>query len=438
MGSTITEKIVSRALGRRVVAGELVSALPVDKLYFNEVIGPPAILNFQKDFGDVFQEAGKKMKVFDPARVAFMPDHTVPSCSIMVSSGIKLMADFAKQQGLMMYKEGDGIEHTIASEEGFVLPGEIAVATDSHTCTQGALGALAFGIGTTEGENLLATGELYSFTVPETVGFHVSGALHRGVYPKDLVLHVLGLMGEGGCSKRVAEYAGPTIDTMEMDGRFTMCNLSVEMSARTAIINPDETTMRYVDSALESGHRSMSADERSAIARSDPDASYSQTVEVDASAVEPTVSLPHSPANARPVSQVNDPINVVFLGSCANARQSDLTVAAKILKGRKVHKDTNLIVIPASRKVYNWAMGNGVLNTIAESGANIESSNCGPCFGKHMGILAPGDRCLSTSNRNYKGRMGSPDAFIYLGSPAVAAATAIEGRVADPRPYLGE
>ena len=191
-----------------------------------------------------------------------MPDHTVPSCSIMVSTGIKLMADFAKQQGIEMYKEGDGIEHTIASEEGFVLPGEITVATDSHTCTQGALGALAFGIGTTEGENLLATGELYSFTVPETVRFVVRGNLQRGVYPKDLVLHVLGRMGEGGCSKRVAEYVGPTIDSMEMDGRFTICNLSVEMSARTAIVNPDATTMAYVDSALQGRGTKISPDER--------------------------------------------------------------------------------------------------------------------------------------------------------------------------------
>jgi 3-isopropylmalate/(R)-2-methylmalate dehydratase large subunit len=438
MGSTITEKIVSRAVGRKVRAGELIEALPVDKLYFNEVIGPPAILNFQRDFADVYQDAGKRMKVFDPMRVAFMPDHTVPSCSIMVSTGIKLMADFAKQQQITMYKEGDGIEHTIASEEGFVLPGEIAVATDSHTCTQGALGALAFGIGTTEGENLLATGELYSFTVPETVRFTVTGELQRGVYPKDLVLHVLGLMGEGGCSKRVAEYEGPTISSMEMDGRFTICNLSVEMSARTAIISPDETTMAYVNGAIAGRGGAMTSEQSSMIVGSDDDASYSQMVAVDASAIEPTVSLPHSPANAKPVSQVSDPINVVFLGSCANARRSDLTVAAKILKGRKVHPDTNLIVIPASRKVYNWAMDNGILNTIAQSGANIESSNCGPCFGKHMGILAPGDRCLSTSNRNYKGRMGSPEAFIYLASPAVAAATAIEGRIADPRRYLGD
>ena len=438
MGHTITEKIVSRAIGKKVSAGDLVDALPVDKLYFNEVIGPPAILNFQKDFADVFQETGKKMKVFDPMRVAFMPDHTVPSCSIMVSSGIKLMSNFAKDQGITMYKEGDGIEHTIASEEGFVLPGEIAVATDSHTCTQGALGALSFGIGTTEAENLLATGELYSFTVPETIRFHVDGKLQPGVYAKDLVLHVLGLMGEGGASKKVAEYGGPTIDSLEMDGRFTICNLSVEMSARTAIINPDSTTMAYVENALRGRGASLTPDQSGAIAKSDTDASYSKTVKIDAAAIEPTVSLPHSPANAKPVSQVNDAINVVFLGSCANARKSDLVVAAKILKGRKVHRDTNLIVIPASRKVYNWAMENGILATIAESGANIESSNCGPCFGKHMGILAPGDRCFSTSNRNYKGRMGSPEAFIYLGSPAVAAATAVEGHIADPRKYLGD
>ncbi len=435
-GATITEKIVSRAVGRKVKAGDLIEALPVDKLYFNEVIGPPAILNFEKDFEDVYNESGKKMQVFNPSRIAFMPDHTVPSCSIMVSQGIRLMSDFAKDQGIAMYKEGDGIEHTIASEEAFVLPGEIAVATDSHTCTQGALGALAFGIGTTEAENLLATGELYSFTVPETIRFKVSGKFQRGVYAKDLVLHILGMMGEGGASKRVAEYTGPTIDSLDMEGRFTICNLSVEMSARTAIINPDDKTLVYVNDALARRKATMTDEIRGMMARSDPDAGFARSVDVDASKVEPTVSLPHSPANTKPVSQVTDPIDMVFLGSCANAREADLTIAAKILKGRKVSPNTNLLVIPASRRVYNWAMDSGLLKIFADAGANIESSNCGPCFGKHMGILAPGDRCLSTSNRNYKGRMGSPEAFIYLGSPAVAAATAIEGRIADPRKYL--
>ena len=435
-GSTITEKIVSRASGKKAKAGDLFEALPVDKLYFNEVIGPPAILNFERDFADVYTESGKKMQVFNPSRIAFMPDHTVPSCSIKVSQGIRLMADFAKDQGIAMYKEGDGIEHTIASEEAFVLPGEIAVATDSHTCTQGALGALAFGIGTTEGENLLATGELYSFTVPETIRFKVSGKFQKGVYAKDLVLHVLGMMGEGGASKRVAEYSGPTIDSLDMEGRFTICNLSVEMSARTAIINPDDKTLAYVNEALARRQMTMTDEIRGMIASSDPDAVYAKSVDVDASTVEPTVSLPHSPANAKPVSEVSDHIDTVFLGSCANAREADLIIAAKIMKGRKVAQSTNLLVIPASRRVYNWAMDNGLLKVFADSGANIESSNCGPCFGKHMGILAPGDRCLSTSNRNYKGRMGSPEAFIYLGSPAVAAATAIEGRIADPRKYL--
>jgi len=435
-GSTITEKIVSRASGKKAKAGDLFEALPVDKLYFNEVIAPPAILNFERDFADVYTESGKKMQVFNPSRIAFMPDHTVPSCSIKVSQGIRLMANFAKDQGIAMYKEGDGIEHTIASEEAFVLPGEIAVATDSHTCTQGALGALAFGIGTTEGENLLATGELYSFTVPETIRFNVSGKFQKGVYAKDLVLHVLGMMGEGGASKRVAEYSGPTIDSLDMEGRFTICNLSVEMSARTAIINPDDKTLAYVNEALARRQMTMTDEIRGMIASSDPDAVYAKSVDVDASTVEPTVSLPHSPANAKPVTEVSDHIDTVFLGSCANAREADLTIAAKIMKGRKVSPNTNLLVIPASRRVYNWAMDNGLLKVFADSGANIESSNCGPCFGKHMGILAPGDRCLSTSNRNYKGRMGSPEAFIYLGSPAVAAATAIEGRIADPRKYL--
>jgi 3-isopropylmalate/(R)-2-methylmalate dehydratase large subunit len=437
MGYTITEKIASRASGKRVVAGEVLEALPVDKLYFNEVIGPPAILNYKRDFAEVYAEAGKRMKVFDASRVAFMPDHTVPSCSVMVSSGVRVMSEFAREQGIAMYKEGDGIEHTIASEEGFVLPGEIAVATDSHTCTQGALGALAFGIGTTEAEHLLATGELYSFTVPETVRFELRGELQRGVYPKDLILHILGLMGEGGCSKRVAEYTGPTVEAMDMDGRFTMCNLSVEMSARTAVINPDEKTISHVVRALEAKGLAFGAEEKRRIMVSDPDAQFAETVSVSASEVEPTVSLPHSPANAKPVGEVSDEINVVFIGSCANARKSDLVEAARVLRGRRVHPSVSLTVIPASRKVYNWAMSNGLLSVFAEAGANIESSNCGPCFGKHMGVLAAGDRCLSTSNRNYKGRMGSPEAFIYLGSPALAAATAIEGRVADPRKYLG-
>ncbi len=444
-GQTVVEKIVSRAVGKRVSAGELIGVLPVDKLYFNEVIAPPAIANFKHDFDPVFDEVSEKKKqgiprkVFDPSRVCFIPDHTVPSCSVMVAKGVNMMKEFASEQGIKMYKEGDGIEHTVVTEEGFVRPGEICVATDSHTDTVGAVGALGFGIGTTEAEYALALGEIYDFFVPETYKFEIRGDFKPGSSAKDLILLVLGTLKEGGCSKRVAEYTGDTIRRMGMDGRFTMCNMSVEMSARTAIVNPDQVTLDFMQDIVrrhgELGAELEESMKKVNLARSDENAEYSAKMEMDAGEIEPQIALPHSPANVKPASEVNDEVNVVFIGSCTNARHSDLLEAARVIKGHKVNKNVNLLVIPASRLVYNWAMNEGVLKIFADAGANIESSNCGPCFGKHMGVLAPGDHCVSTSNRNYKGRMGSPEAFIYLASPATAAATAIEGKVADPRRY---
>lgn len=457
---TIIEKIVSRAVGRTVQAGELIDVLPIDKLYFNEVIAPPAIINFQEDFKNTFADAAResrnkksgeiavwdkdgkiKLRVFDPARVCFIPDHTVPSCSVKVAQGVNLMKQFAEDQGIRMYKEGDGIEHTVVTEEGFVRPGEVVVATDSHTDTVGAIGALGFGIGTTEAEYALATGEIYDFFVPDTYKFLVSGDFRPGVSAKDLILTILGTVKEGGCSKKVAEYSGDTVSRMGMDGRFTMCNMSVEMSARTGIVNPDEITSEFIrDTVMR--HPELAGELSSKLetgtissVRSDDGASYASVMELDAAEIEPQVALPHSPANAKPASELSDEVNVVFIGSCTNARHTDLIEAAKIMKGRKVHPNVNLIVIPASRLVYNWAMSEGVLKVFADAGANIESANCGPCFGKHMGVLSPGDRCLSTSNRNYKGRMGSPEAMIYLSSPATAAASAIEGKITDPRRY---
>jgi len=459
MQQTIVEKIVSRAVGRKVEAGEHINVLPIDKLYFNEVIAPPAIINFQDDFQEVFDDAAKsssdksgeiavwneggkaKLKVFDPARVCFIPDHTVPSCSVKVAQGVNLMKQFASDQGIKMFKEGDGIEHTVVTEEGFIRPGEVVVATDSHTDTVGAIGALGFGIGTTEAEYALATGEIYDFFVPETYKFEISGDFRPGVSAKDLILTILGTVKEGGCSKKVAEYSGDTISRMGMDGRFTMCNMSVEMSARTGIVNPDEVTSEFMHD-LVARHPELSEELSAKIAsggltevKSDRGAAYASVMDLEANKIEPQVALPHSPANAKPTSEVSDELNVVFIGSCTNARHTDLVEAARILKGRKVHRDINLLVIPASRLVYNWAMDQGILKIFADAGANIESSNCGPCFGKHMGVLSPGDRCLSTSNRNYKGRMGSPEASIYLSSPATAAASAIEGKITDPRRY---
>jgi 3-isopropylmalate/(R)-2-methylmalate dehydratase large subunit len=456
---TIVEKIVSRAVGREVRAGEHIDILPIDKLYFNEVIAPPAIVNFRTDFDPLFEEVAarkssgdsqkeivvfkekekKRIRVFDPNRVCFIPDHTVPSCSVKVAQGVNLMKEFARDQGIKMYKEGDGIEHTVVTEEGFVKPSEVVVATDSHTDTVGAIGALGFGIGTTEAEYALALGEIYDFYVPETYRFEVRGEFPQGVSAKDLILHVLGALKEGGCSKRIAEFGGETIQNMGMDGRFTICNMSVEMSARSAIVNPDRVTLEFMKEIVmrhpELADELAESMKRINLVQSDPDAEYASKMEIDAQSLVPQISLPHSPSNARPASEVDDEVNVVFIGSCTNARHSDLMEAARILKGRKVHRNVNLIVIPASRLVYNWAMTEGLLKIFADAGANIESSNCGPCFGKHMGVLSAGDRCVSTSNRNYKGRMGSPDAFIYLASPATAAACAIEGRIADPRRY---
>ena len=452
-GQTIVEKIVSRATKKQARAGDLVEVLPIDKLYFNEVIAPPALVNFKDDFETIFEEVGRsqkeivvhtqagksRMKVFDPKRVCFIPDHTVPSCSVKVAQGVKLMKEFAADQGIKMYKEGDGIEHTVVTEEGFVRPGEIVVATDSHTDTVGAIGALGFGIGTTEAEYALALGEIYDFFVPDTYKFEISGQFHPGVSAKDLILKILGTLKEGGCSKKIAEYTGETMRKMGMDGRFTMCNMSVEMSARTAIVEPDQVTLDFMQDIVKR-HPELSEELKESMKnvktmQSDSDANYASTMELKAQEIIPQVALPHSPANVKPVSETNDEINQVFIGSCTNARPSDLIEAARVIKGRKVHRNVNLLVIPASRLTYNWAMSEGILKIFADAGGNIESSNCGPCFGKHMGVLSPDDRCLSTSNRNYKGRMGSPEAFIYLSSPATAAATAIEGKLTDPRKY---
>lgn len=437
MGRTITEKIVGNSTGTDVCAGDFIEALPLDHVYFNEVIGPPSLIGFEREFGQTFRELGRQLAVFDSNRVTMFPDHTIPSSSEKVSEGIELMKRFSSEQGIRMFKQGDGIEHTVASEKGIVKPGDIVVATDSHTCTQGALGALAFGIGTREAEYAIVNGELYSFTVPETIRFNINGTLGRGVFAKDLILHILGMMGEGGCSGRMAEFGGSTVEGLDMDGRFTMCNLCVEMGARSGIVNPDSRTIDYSTGALASEGKAWSQEDGMKVMKSDSDAAYSRVMDIAAGDVEPTVAVPHSPANGRPVGEVDDEIDTVFIGSCANARMDDLKVAASILKGRKVHPSVNLIVIPASRRIYNWALESGVLGILAAAGANIESSNCGPCFGKHMGVLSAGQRCLSTSNRNYRGRMGSEKAFIYLASPAVAAASAIEGRITDPRLYLG-
>jgi 3-isopropylmalate/(R)-2-methylmalate dehydratase large subunit len=410
------------------------------------VIGPPAIKGFLENFDDLFKKYDKPSQVFDPRRVFFIPDHSVPAYSVPVAEGIDLMEEFGRERGIKTYKEGDGIEHVVLIEDGHIVPWDIVLGTDSHTDTNGALGALAFGVGTTEGFYAMATGHIYDFIVPESIRFELIGTLPKGVYSKDVILHIIGKMGAGGCSKRVAEFTGETVHTMSMDARTTMCNMAVEMSARTGIMAYDQTLAKYL------GNRAQWPVEA---IDSDPDANYAESMTIDVSALEPCVAFPHKPANVTPISRLqemidrsqkeptpdfcpvdSDRITDAFLGACTNARYEDLVAGAEVLRGHKVHPEVNLIVIPASRNVYERTMDEGILQVFIKAGANVESSNCGPCFGSHMGVVSRKARMISSSNRNYRGRMGSPEARIFLASPATVIASAIEGKIADPRKYL--
>jgi 3-isopropylmalate/(R)-2-methylmalate dehydratase large subunit len=446
MGQTMVEKIISRHVGRSVRPGELIERLPIGKLFFNDVIGPPAILTLQRLFGETFKKHGKPVRVFDPRRVFMLPDHSIPAYSVEVAEGVDLMESFGRDCGVKVYREGDGIEHVVLIEDGHIVPWDIVLGTDSHTCTNGAMGALAFGVGTTDGAYALATGHIYDFVVPETFRFELTGGFQNGVYAKDLILHIIGTVGAGGCSRRVAEFVGEGVRRMPMDARTTICNMAVEMSGRTGIMPTDETLLGYL-----TGRAQWPAEPLV----SDPDAMFASRMAVDLSALEPMVAFPHKPANAVPFSRIpemmkksqaqpgpdlpavaSDRITDAFVGACTNGRYDDLVEVAKVLKGNRVHQDVSLVVIPASRKVYERAMDEGILQVIIKAGANVESSNCGPCFGSHMGVLSRNAQMISSSNRNYQGRMGSRDARIFLASPATVAASAVEGRLADPRKYV--
>ncbi len=442
----MVEKIISRQVGRNVYAGEKIDRLPITKLFFNDVIGPPVVRGFEENFSDLFQKYHTPAQVFDPTRVFFLPDHSVPAYSVSVAEGIDIMEEFAKPRGIKMYKEGDGIEHVVLMEDGHIVPWDIVLGTDSHTDTNGAMGALAFGVGTTEGFYAMGTGHIYDFTVPESVQFELTGTLPKGVHSKDIILHIIGKMGVGGCSKRVAEFTGDGVRNLSMDARTTICNMAVEMSARTAIMAYDEILAGYLE-----GRAQWPVDP----IESDADAAYADTMTIDVSSLEPCVAFPHKPGNVTTISRVpemiersqkaptpdfcaveSDAITDAFLGACTNGRYEDLVVGAEVLRGHAVHPDVNLIVIPASRKVYERAMDEGILQVFLKAGANVESSNCGPCFGSHMGVISHKSRMISSSNRNYQGRMGSPDARIFLASPATVVASAIEGKIADPRKYV--
>ncbi len=365
-------------------------------------------------------------RVWDSRRIVIVFDHLVPASSVRAAELQKIMRDFAGEQGIRSFYDAGrgGICHQVMPERGHVRPGELVVGADSHTCTYGALGAFATGIGATDMAAVFATGSLW-FRVPAAIRVNVTGALPRYVTPKDLILSVTGMIGADGATYKALEFTGPTVRDISVDGRLTMCNMAVEMGAKVGIVPPDEKTLDYVKQRTDRPFKPV---------RSDPDAEYEETVEIDVAKLEPQVACPPNVDNVKPVSEVGRVrIDQAFLGSCTNGRLEDLRVAAEMLKGRRVKDGVRLIVAPASQDIFLQAAREGLLETFVEAGALVCNPNCGPCLGGHMGLLAPGEVCVSSSNRNFVGRMGSPEAQVYLASPATVAASALTGEITDPR-----
>ncbi len=416
MGMTITEKIIAAHAGTdRVSPGDLVMA-SVDVALANDITAPIAIDRFRKS------GAGR---VFDKSRVLLVPDHFVPNKDIQSAMQVKLLREFAREQELTHFFDGgeSGVEHALLPEKGLVLPGDIVVGADSHTCTYGGLGAFATGMGSTDIAGAMVTGQVW-LKVPESIRFVYRGDLNPWVEGKDLILYTIGDIGVDGALYRSMEITGPTIAALPMAGRLTMANMAIEAGAKNGIIAPDRVTDTYVAKRAVREYRFYA---------SDPDAHYVDVREYDVSGIEPQVAFPHLPENTRPIRDVGTvPIDQVVIGSCTNGRIEDMRSAAAILKGNTVAPGTRLIVIPVTPAVYRSALDEGLFDIFLTAGAIISPPTCGPCLGGHMGILAKGERAVATTNRNFVGRMGHPESEVYLANPAVAAASAILGRIAGP------
>lgn len=414
---TITEKIFAAHAGLdEVKAGDLITA-KVDVTLANDITGPVAIKEFRKIGVD---------KVFDKERVMFVPDHFVPNKDIKSAEQVKMIREFAREQGLTNFFEVGrmGIEHALLPEKGLVTAGDLVIGADSHTCTYGALGAFSTGVGSTDLACAMASGETW-FKVPSAIKVEYSGKLNKWVSAKDLVLHLIGDIGVDGALYKTIEVGGNVIEEMDMDGRFTFCNMAIEAGGKNGIIVPDKITEEYLK------NRSVRTPK---FYTSDADASYERVIKYDVSEIELTVAFPHLPENTKPISQVGDiKIDQSVIGSCTNGRLSDLKITAEILKGRKVHPDVRLIVFPGTQKIYLDAIEKGYVQTIVEAGGAVSTPTCGPCLGGHAGILAAGERAISTTNRNFVGRMGHVDSEVYLASPAVAAASAVTGKISSPK-----
>lgn len=418
MGMTMTQKILAAHAGLDAVeAGQLIEA-KLDVVMANDITGPMAVPVF-KQMAD---------KVFDKDKVVLVPDHFTPNKDIKSAENSKSIREFSREQGLTHYYEVGqmGIEHAILPEKGITVAGECIIGADSHTCTYGALGAFSTGVGTTDIATGMATGELW-FKVPGAIKFVLTGKPSRYVSGKDIIIHIIGRIGVDGALYKSMEFTGDGIANLTMDDRFTMANMAIEAGAKNGIFPVDALAEAYIKEHSAKPYKIYEADE---------DAVYDEVVEVDLSKVRPTVAFPHLPGNAKTIDEIEamEPIKIdqVVIGSCTNGRMEDMRRAAAILKGKKVHPDVRVMVIPGTQKIYKECIKEGLVDIFIDAGCAFNTPSCGPCMGGHMGVLAAGEKCVSTTNRNFVGRMGHVDSLIYLASPETAAASAVAGCIANP------
>ena len=412
---TMAEKILAAHAGLdEVKPGQLIEC-DLDLVLANDVTAPLAIKT-AREITDA---------VFDADKIALVPDHYAPNKDIKSAEQAKIVREFAREQGISHYYEVGcmGVEHALLPEQGVVGPGDLIIGADSHTCTYGALGAFSTGVGSTDAGVGMAVGKAW-FKVPETVLIKVDGALAAGVTGKDVILHIIGMIGVDGALYKAIEFVGGAIEGLSMDERLTICNMAVEAGAKAGLIPVDDVARAYLDGRVERPYT---------VHASDPDAEYSQDLEIDAADIVPTVAFPHLPSNTRPVSEARDVrIDQAVIGSCTNGRLEDMRQAAAVLKGRKVAPGVRCIVIPATQKVYRQCIEEGLTDIFLDANCAVSTPTCGPCLGGHMGVLAAGERAVTTTNRNFVGRMGHPDSEVYLASPAVAAASAVLGHIGLP------
>ncbi len=416
MGMTMTQKILADHAGlESVIAGQLIKA-KLDLVLGNDITTPVAVKEFRK--------IGVN-KVFDKNKIAIVPDHFTPNKDIKSAEQVKFIKEFAREMEIVNYFEiGQmGVEHALLPEKGLVVAGDVVIGADSHTCTYGALGAFSTGIGSTDMAAGMATGEAW-FKVPEAIKFVLKGKLQKWVSGKDVILHIIGMIGVDGALYKSMEFTGEGLSQLSMDDRLSMANMAIEAGGKNGIFDVDEKTLAYIKEHSEKPYK---------VYKADADAEYSAVYELDLSEIKSTVAFPHLPENTRTIDKVgNVAIDQVIIGSCTNGRIEDMRVAAAILKGRKVHPDVRCIIIPATQKIWKQSMNEGLFDIFIDSGAAVSTPTCGPCLGGHMGILAKGERAVATTNRNFVGRMGHPESEVYLASPAIAAASAIAGRIASP------